>query len=181
MKSALLCLLGSLMPIAIGNKHLNNFSHPSLLSPLYRLAAARLSLPSFTGNASRVPQPPIPSRLRLCLGVVRRPSATSSCCFWHFRFLRPLPHSTCPRYVPLHITTAPRLPGRALMPQPPTDSGSHIDSQIPLCSLVVGFPVRTVNAVEPVSLAALGTLDALGLAFLAVCAGPPRLGLCCQG
>ena len=47
--------------------------------------------------------------------------------------------------------------------------------------LVVGFPVRTVNAVEPVSLAALGTLDALGLAFLAVCAGPPRLGLCCQG
>ena len=47
--------------------------------------------------------------------------------------------------------------------------------------MVVGFPVRTVNAVEPVSLAALGTLDALGLAFLAVCAGPPRLGLCCQG
>ena len=47
--------------------------------------------------------------------------------------------------------------------------------------VVVGFPVRTVNAVEPVSLAALGTLDALGLAFLAVCAGPPRLGLCCQG
>ena len=46
---------------------------------------------------------------------------------------------------------------------------------------VVGFPVRTVHAVEPVSLAALGTLGALGLAFLAVCAGPPLLGLCCQG
>ena len=58
MKSALLSLLGSLMPIAIGNKHLSDFSHPSLLSPLCRLAATRLSLPSFTGNASRVPTTP---------------------------------------------------------------------------------------------------------------------------
>ena len=131
--------LSSLVPLVAHLSSLLFSLIPLVFPPFFLLSIGSLPLasPSLHSLETRpaLPQPPIPSRLRLCLGVVRRPSATSSCCFWHFRFLRPLPHSTCPRYAPLHITTAPRLPGRAPMPQPPTDSGSHIDSQIPLCSL----------------------------------------------